>query len=93
MHLHRVGINDPRNGVWLMNFLSNAKYNWADPQSPAHRSLHRYNYETWISTNFARKKVEKKHFEARLFQVKMNLKKGTYPEKVMGKKDKNWTGR
>ncbi|KIP65432.1 hypothetical protein SN11_25175 [Vibrio harveyi] len=92
MHLHRVGINDPRNGVWLMNFLSNATYNWADLQSPAHRSLHRYNYETWISAKFARTTVEKKHFEARLFQVKMHLKKGTYPEKVMGSKDNSWTG-
>nr|WP_257575291.1 AHH domain-containing protein [Vibrio parahaemolyticus] len=51
--MHRIGINAPQNGVWLMNYAKNVDLNWESPDSPAHRSIHTYNYESWIASKFS----------------------------------------
>lgn len=51
LHIVGLGINDPTNGTWLINFQSNKGIDWATEQAPANRKLHRYNYETWVGRN------------------------------------------
>ncbi|HDY7701658.1 TPA: AHH domain-containing protein [Vibrio vulnificus] len=92
MHLHRIGINAPQNGVWLMNYAKNVGLNWESSESPAHRSLHTYNYETWISSKFSAAIPNKRLFESTLLQVKMHLKKGTYPKAILEGKNEDWRG-
>ncbi|WP_341849108.1 AHH domain-containing protein [Vibrio parahaemolyticus] len=53
INMHRIGINAPQNGVWLMNYAKNVDLNWESPDSPAHRSIHTYNYESWIASKFS----------------------------------------
>ncbi|WP_104401811.1 AHH domain-containing protein [Vibrio penaeicida] len=92
LHMHQIGINDPRNGVWMMNFKKNLDLNWADPKSPAHRSIHRYNYESWIGRVFLTGGMTKQMVLARLKWIKMSLKDGKYPSKITEKKDVSWNG-
>ncbi|CCO44476.1 hypothetical protein VIBNISOn1_1140002 [Vibrio nigripulchritudo SOn1] len=92
LHMHQIGVNDPKNGVWLMNFKRNIDLNWADPKSPPHRSIHRYNYETWIQDNFSSATMTKQMVNASLIRIKSRLKDGSYPPKIMMKKDVNWKG-
>ncbi|MCS0406705.1 AHH domain-containing protein [Vibrio diabolicus] len=92
LHMHKIGINAAENGVWLMNFAKNIDLNWESPNSPAHRSIHTSNYETWISTRFAAFETKMHVFKANLLQVKMNLKNGTHPPEILQSIDKNWKG-
>ncbi|MBH0001128.1 AHH domain-containing protein [Pseudoalteromonas sp. NSLLW24] len=90
LHLHGVGINDPINGVWLINFEKNKEQNWDSPASPPHRKLHRYNYETWINTNFGNAATPKALFLNRLRTVKVKIKTGTVPAGLLEPKNENW---
>ncbi|AYO07816.1 MULTISPECIES: AHH domain-containing protein [Vibrio harveyi group] len=92
MHMHRIGINAPQNGVWLMNYAKNVDLNWESPDSPAHRSIHTYNYESWIASKFSLIPLNKQLFEASLLQVKNHLKKGTYPKTILESKNEDWRG-
>lgn len=92
LHMHQIGINDPRNGVWMMNFRKNNDLNWVDPKSPAHRSIHRFNYENWIARIFVTGGMTKQMVIARLNRIKMSLKDGEYPSKITQKKDVSWNG-
>ncbi len=92
LHMHKIGINAPVNGVWLMNYAKNMEFNWEAPKSPAHRSIHTFNYETWISSKFSKGIPSKQRFEANLFQVKMHLKNGTYPKEILASKKEDWKG-
>lgn len=83
MHLVGIGINDPFNGTWLINFESNKEYDWATQAAPAHRKLHRKNYESWISNNLgAAKGYSKAQFLTKLRFVKQHIKTGTIPSSI-----------
>ena len=88
LHLHGVGINDPINGVWLINFEKNKEQNWDSPASPPHRKLHRYNYETWINTNFGNAATPKALFLNRLRTVKVKIKRVLYLQVYLNQKMK-----
>ncbi|MCS0313179.1 AHH domain-containing protein [Vibrio diabolicus] len=92
LHMHKIGINAPVNGVWLTNYAKHTDFNWEAPKSPAHRSIHTFNYETWISSKFSKGIPSKQHFEANLLRVKMELKSGTYPKEVLEAKNEVWKG-
>ncbi|CCN71474.1 putative large secreted protein [Vibrio nigripulchritudo SFn118] len=92
LHSFGVGINDPINGLWLTNFKKNKENDWATSDAPSHRSLHRYNYEKWISSNFSNDNLPEKTFLGRLTIIKRKIKNGKMPDKVMMPKDKNWNG-
>ena len=92
LHAHGIGINDPLNGVWLRNFAKNTPDDWATPDSPAHRPIHTYNYETWINERFSNDNLPESVFLSRLQTVKREIKSGTHPQKILQSKDTNWTG-
>lgn len=92
LHSHGIGINDPFNGAWLINFMKNKEQDWATQEAPPHRKLHRYNYETWIAANFSDKNMPKPIFLNKLKNVKVLIKTGTFPTKVLEKKDELWKG-
>jgi len=91
MHLHGIGINDPKNGAWLPKY-KRYKYHWATPKAPAHTEIHRYNYETWIASKLERGGLPKAAFEAQLRDIKTQLKFGGYPEQILAPKDPSWQG-
>ncbi|HAS6252689.1 TPA: AHH domain-containing protein [Vibrio vulnificus] len=92
LHMHKIGINAPNNGVWLTNYAKNKAFNWEAPYYPVHRSIHTFNYETWISAKFSKGIPNKQRFEANLFQVKMDLKHETYPKELLEGKNELWKG-
>ncbi|SBS25392.1 hypothetical protein MSP8886_00266 [Marinomonas spartinae] len=91
LYMWGIGINDPMNGVWLLNYKKNKPDDWATAKSVPHRNLHRYNYETWIGERFAIAS-SRKAVEARLRQVKDKIKNNAMPVEVMSAKDANWSG-
>ncbi|WP_250460300.1 AHH domain-containing protein [Microbulbifer litoralis] len=91
MHLHGIGVSDPKNGAWLPRNIEH-KGHWATPKAPAHKEIHRYNYETWISVKFERDGLPKIAFEAELRDIKMKLKYGGYPPEITMPKDSSWRG-
>lgn len=91
LHLHGIGINDPRNGVWLPREYKD-KGHWATPGAPAHKEIHRYNYETWIIGKFAVPEISKRVLIDRLRECKTMLKYGGYPPEIVMPKDTEWTG-
>jgi A nuclease family of the HNH/ENDO VII superfamily with conserved AHH len=91
LHFHGVGIHDPLNGVWLPRNRED-KGHWATPKAPAHKEIHRYNYETWISRKFSVTNLSKGAFIASLRDIKRLLKYGGYDAKITAKKDPNWVG-
>lgn len=91
LHLHGVGINDPFNGVWLPRNKADRGH-WATPKAPAHKEIHRFNYETWIVSKFANSTLPKSAFLANLRGVKQVLKYGGFPDKIVAPKDANWSG-
>lgn len=91
LHLHGIGINDPHNGSWLPRNKED-KGHWGSPQSPAHKEIHRFNYETWIATTFARSGLPKIAFLAALREVKTKLRFGGFPPEITAPKDDAWGG-
>ncbi len=93
MHLAGIGINDPHNGVWLINFAKNKKIDWATTDAPPHRKIHRYNYETWIGARLGSIMSEDTAlFISHLNNTKMLIKTGMLPDKIFDKKDTSWKG-
>lgn len=93
LHIAGVGINDPFNGIWLINFLKNKSHDWATKESPPHRKIHRYNYESWIGGTLGTTSVTNtQQFLNKLRNVKMKIRTGTLPNKVFEKKDELWKG-
>lgn len=93
LHMHGIGINDPINGAWLINFAKNKEQDWATPNAPSHRKIHRYNYETWIGTTLRPDaQVSKVQFLNKLRNIKIKIKTGNMPAKVLDKKDELWKG-
>jgi len=90
MHIHGIGINDPQNGAWLPRKYEH-KGHWACPQAPAHKEIHRYNYETWITDLFSLPGLTELTVTSRLREVKTMLKFGGYPDKITMPKDYEWT--
>lgn len=92
-HLVGFGINDPINGTWLINFMKNKDIDWATESAPAHRKLHRYNYESWIGINLGgQRKPNKEQFSRRLSSMKTHIKTGTLPNSIFDAKDEQWKG-
>ncbi|WKT59942.1 AHH domain-containing protein [Microbulbifer thermotolerans] len=91
LHLSGIRINDPRNGVWIPN-LKTHKNHWATPEAPTHKSIHGVNYEHWISVQFL-PIPPGPTFVAKLRDVKMKIKSGTYPVKIESPKDPLWSGK
>lgn len=93
LHMVGVGINDPFNGIWLINFVKNKAHDWATPESPPHRKIHRYNYESWIGGTLGTTTVtSKEQFLNKLRNVKIKIRIGLIPSKVFEKKDELWKG-
>lgn len=91
LHAYDYGINDPLNGVWLVNFKKNKPSNWDFPKSPGHREIHRYNYEIWIISKFMLDTLPKEVFTNRLIDVKSRLRTGSHPAQILTAKDTKWT--
>ncbi|MPW29940.1 hypothetical protein F9L16_13175 [Agarivorans sp. B2Z047] len=92
LHLNGIGINDPSNGVWMINFHKNKPEDWATPSTPSHRGIHRYNYETWITRHLGQTSLQKDIFERRLRHIKNQIKSGSLPAQVLAPKDTSWKG-
>lgn len=93
LHLAGVGINDPHNGIWLINFMRNKTIDWSTPDAPPHRKIHRYNYETWIGATLgANMTMDKTVFLNKLRNTKILIRTGMLPAKIFEKKDELWKG-
>ncbi|SBS30485.1 hypothetical protein MSP8886_01828 [Marinomonas spartinae] len=92
LHAHGIGINDPLNGVWLPRNKKH-KGHWAGKNTPAHREIHSFNYETWIVSTFSSPLLPKQAFVSRLQNVKRKLLNGDHPSQIIEKKDTNWAGK
>ncbi|UTV29386.1 AHH domain-containing protein [Photobacterium atrarenae] len=91
LHIFGIGINDPRNGVWLPRNRKDSGH-WTTPDAPSHKQIHRYNYETWIVKNLSNDMLPEQVFLNRLRNIKNKLKNSTYPDEVMAKKNPEWEG-
>lgn len=91
LHLHGIGVNDPINGVWLPRDRE-SKGHWATPNSPAHKEIHRYNYERWVSNKLGAPALPESSVRNRLRDIKHVLTYGGYPSQIVGKKDAQWVG-
>ncbi|MGI2180302.1 AHH domain-containing protein [Shewanella frigidimarina] len=94
MHIMGIGINDPFNGTWLINFMRNKKFDWATKNAPSHRKLHRKNYESWIGNTLGSRSntTTRSHFLNKLRSVKQHIKTGTIPEYIFDSSDTLWKG-
>lgn len=93
LHLAGVGINDPFNGTWLINFLHNKEFDWATPDAPPHRKIHRRNYETWIGRTLGQQNNNNKaKFINSLRVVKTHIKTGTLPQQIFEPNTELWKG-
>ena len=91
LHMHKIGINDPINGVWLPRNKKD-KGHWATPDAPAHKEIHRYNYETWITNQIGGSPLKEETIRNRLTGIKQGLKYGGYPIQIILPKDVTWDG-
>ncbi|MGF1725252.1 AHH domain-containing protein [Photobacterium nomapromontoriensis] len=91
LHVFGIGINDPINGVWLPRTKAD-KGHWASPLAPAHKEIHRYNYETWITSLLSNDSLPESVYVNRLRSIKNKLKTGTYPTQIIEKKTLEWKG-
>ena len=91
LHAHGIGINDPLNGAWLPRYKKH-KGHWAGSEAPAHREIHRYNYESWIVNTFSSPMLPEQAMISRLQRVKHKLLHGGYPQKIIEKKGTSWSG-
>lgn len=95
MHSCGIGINDPINGTWLINFLSNKQFDWATSEAPPHRKLHRQNYERWIGSILGKKGLSiqgRARFINELRIVKSHIKTGTLPASIFETDAQIWKG-
>lgn len=94
MHLMGIGINDPFNGTWLINFMRNKKFDWATKSAPPHRKLHRKHYESWIGNALDSRSntTTRSHFLNKLRSVKQHIKTGTIAEYIVDYSDTLWKG-
>lgn len=93
LHMAGIGINDPHNGIWLINFVKNKSHDWATKDAPPHRKIHRYNYESWIGGSLGGDmNANKALFMNKLRNVKVAIRTGTLPSKIFEKIDKQWKG-
>lgn len=90
LHIHGIGINDPINGVWLPRTKQD-KGHWATPDSPAHKEIHRFNYERWLTRLFGGSLMAEMAMINRLRNVKSMLKFGGYPPEILLPKSTNRT--
>ena len=73
--------------------MKNKDIDWATESAPAHRKLHRYNYESWIGLNLGGQiKPNKEQFSRRLSSMKTHIKTGTLPKSIFDAKDEQWKG-
>lgn len=86
LHQYGIGINDPVNGVWLRNFAKNYPDDWATPEAPSHRNLHTHQYEAWISELLSNDSLPEGVYLNRLHAIKVQLKTGTHPVKILEEK-------
>ncbi|WP_417355054.1 MULTISPECIES: AHH domain-containing protein [Gammaproteobacteria] len=104
LHMYGVGINDPRNGVWLAhNTVGSEDWSvakkeqkprhWASPDSPIHLTMHGANYENWIVTILGTPFMEERTFMAHLNGIKTKLRSGNYPKHIEEPYDPEWDGR
>ncbi|MBP7546483.1 MAG: AHH domain-containing protein [Corallincola sp.] len=91
LHMHGIGINDAINGVWLPRSKAD-KGHWATPESPAHREIHRHNYEMWIWRLFGATLLPENVVRQRLRVVKLKLRLGGYPSEIVQPKDPQRSG-
>ncbi|MGR5271334.1 AHH domain-containing protein [Vibrio alginolyticus] len=91
LHAVGIGINDPTNGVWLPRRKSD-KGHWATPKAPAHKDIHRFNYETWIVTAIGTHIQDAHTIKNKLRHVKVSIKNGTHPPQILKSKDPSWNG-
>lgn len=91
MFENNVRINDSDNGVW-MPMTEEDRGHWAMPKTVPHSRIHTHNYERWVYgvLEGALSEVE---VRAKLLHVRLMLKHGTQPEKVLKKPDAKWNGR
>lgn len=47
LHLHNIRINDPDNGVWMLQYKED-KGHWSMPNAHSHKEIHTHNYEKWV---------------------------------------------
>lgn len=93
LHLVGIGINDPHNGIWLINFVKNKAIDWSTPDAPPHRKIHRFNYETWIGAALGENMAtDKTVFLNKLRNTKMLIRTGMLPARIFEKKDELWKG-
>ena len=92
LHAWNIGINDPRNGVWLINFKKNNPDDWATSESVPHRNLHRHNYEKWVGETL-RVSLSQRDTENKLRMLKFKIQTNTMPPSVMAPKDATWNGK
>lgn len=93
LHLMNIGINDPHNGIWLINFVKNKAIDWSTTNAPPHRKIHRYNYETWIGAMLGESMAtDKTVFLNKLRNTKMLIRTGMLPARIFEKKDELWKG-
>jgi hypothetical protein len=76
----------------LINFIKNKDQDWATSEAPAHRQIHRHNYESWVVANFSGDDIPKPLFLNRLKNMKVLIKTSNFPAKVLGTKDELWKG-
>lgn len=88
MHTFGLGINFSENGAWLPDKKEDAPHP-VTPKAPAHKDIHRYNYETWIVHSFP-PTIDKNAFWTRLSIIKSELLTGEYPQKIVEPKDPDW---
>ena len=91
LHMHKIGINDPINGVWLPRKKAD-KGHWATPLAPSHKEIHSYNYETWISRHFGARNLNEAQLRLKLRDIKYQLENGGYALEITAPKDAKWNG-
>lgn len=91
LHMAGIGIQDPRNGIFLPRYKKH-KGHWSMPNAPAHREIHRYNYETWIHSKFQHPMTEQA-LSGELLVVKAMLRDGNHPKAIVAPKDSRWGGK
>lgn len=90
MHLYGIGINDPVNGIWLPRSTA-FEGHFTTPKAPPHSRIHSHNYQTWISDSLVNIRKSETQFVNKLRIIKLDIKNGTHPAKILEKKDINWS--
>lgn len=105
LHSCGIGINDPLNGVWLIQDRDHHGHGTTQ-HSAKHPDTYGWNYEHWIITQLRFLSVTPPNkneyqttpnnnspFVARLIMLKSDLKNGAYPIKITEGKDISWDGK